>query len=496
MLTKVSIESARELAELLRTRGEKLTVREDTPLEQLTMTTTDAVTPKDQLELPEVAVESLHANSLTLDETETVGHDVVNENVASRMAALANRRLHLLRNVILPVVSKHGDYVIEQLADMVPVTPKIHPIGVKALLSYPQFNQFFTGFQDDNTESVISLGFTVDANLDEIIRQREIAKTGIEEVDQCLNYILDCDEAHAIAYIQTLFDQSEPLTTLFVPRQAEEYPLYLSNIHANIVAFFVVKQLLDASERGNYTVSEETYRERLTSVLARLSTNINGAVQFFGELERQGVVVLGKKVNTHGHLTQVYVLDVNYEKYLAEGGNDAVVVGGAFVNMNELYVTLSSLQEHHDEYIQVNETKMNEAIQRVRQDSLGIAKEKTRQVLYVLAGAIPEEVTNTIPALHVDGSDPVDVMVQRATDYLSYQAITDLNDIHTFVERVITAGMLHELELDKFIYKMSQYTKPQVGVPQLTPAQAAYYVVLDEMVEFMLSQTEVRPIGE
>lgn len=482
MLNRITLESARILAEELERRRIVVSPNPDTPLQELVEVGMPINGNGDEAQLPttlESSVESLEINTQLVEDTTAASHDTLSDNLSSNIADLMNRRLDLARNVINPLVRKYEDIIVRALVDCVPETPEVKELDFGDFYDHPIAKELFNGWGNqgvDKLNGMVGIVFNKDNDF-----HKAALNTGHDFLDRKLQSILE--ERGNDWYLDVAnryFNQGEELG-LIKPELTEDY---LEASDRNLLTHVLARYFYNRQESlNNQPVTE--YDLHLLKVLGRTAKNANGLLTYKANLERNDEIVpeIASESNT------IIVYGPNYRSYLERGGNNTALMGysrtNKVLNGAQIIAASASLESIYDR-------EVDGEIRRLRSEKLQLIKREAYRHLPEIIDEIPDTVVVAIPELtNTPGLTARQVLLQRGNDFIDTPSAIDDSNIYQYAQNIICIGLLPELEVHLLFAKIEKYLAPAEGVSSLTPAQAVYYAVLEEIVQFFLSQTSL-----
>lgn len=187
MLTELTLESAKVLAEELERRKAYLVPNVDTPVEEL-VAAAEPVTDKVPEE-PEAIVESLEEMTSSPVEVTPETHDNILEGITNTVSGLLNRRLHLAKDVVNPLIAKYTDLISKYIEGYVPQTAEVTEVDFGEFYNHPLARNIFEGYGIKDLEPVQGFKGIV---LDETNNYYKGAlKTGSGFIDKKLEEIIN-----------------------------------------------------------------------------------------------------------------------------------------------------------------------------------------------------------------------------------------------------------------------------------------------------------------
>lgn len=477
MLTKMSLESARILAEELNRRRVVVQVLPETPLERLVEAGRTPV--EVEPETVEASVESLALNTVTSEETGIGSHDGIMDDITAKVVGLMDRRLTLARTVINPLISNYANAMANAIGDLVPTTPEVTEVDFGDFYDNPIIRDVFSGYGYSELEPLPTLS-GIQFN-DENNYYQDSLTTGSSAIDNKLKDIIDTRGEEWYRNLgRRYFTQGEDLV-LAKPELSETYA---EVIDENLVAHMLARHFYNLGDPVNKDNALE-YETKLLKILGRTSQNLNLLWKYKDDLDKRGIVT-----NTYSTESQkVAVYAPNYRKYLELGGSRTALMG--HTRQNGSRYSVEKLIENKAALENIYDTEVNNKLRQLRSDKYRLLQSAALQNLHAVIEQIPQEVISTIPALVSQPVEAKVTLLERGRNFINSPKGIDLDDIDAYAEDIILLGLLPELELHQFMRGMDKYLKPAVGVNELTPKQAAYYVVLEEVVRFFMSQTSL-----
>lgn len=479
MLSKIALETARELAEELERRRVTVTPLLETPLDGLV----EAGLPVEEGELPntiETAVESLDINTVVVDSTSAINHDTQMSSTVANIVSVLDRRLDLARNKINPLATKYEEMIIAEMASIVPETPTITEVNYGEFYDHPLVKDIFSGWGYTDTDKLFGLS-GIQFN-DENNYHIEALTTGSQFIDDKLKSILDTRGEEWYRTVANKYFTEGAEVNVLTPSLDEAYQ---EQADENLVTHMLARYFYNKHEPQN-DMSQSDYDIQLLKVLGRTALNANGLLKYKTTLERDGIVV-PDIANESNH---ILVYGPTYRDYLNKGGNNTALMGysrtkGKVLNVDKLIEQTASLEQLYDK-------EVDQTVRQLRSDRLRIVKRAAYTRLPEIIQEIPDEVLAVIPEIN---SDPRlsarQVLLDRGTKFIDAPSVIDLDNVYQYALNIITLGLLPELELHSLYNSMMKYLQPSENGPALTPAQAAYYAVLEEVVQYFLSQTSL-----
>lgn len=483
MLTRLSLESARELSELLNNRGRVVEPVEETPLEQLTEVAEpiSTVTPQDIAS----SIESLAETTYTPVAIAPVMHDEVIEQQSTDIADLMNRRLDLARNVINPIIRFALDAVVEEMAKYVPETPIVEEVDFDNFYQHPVLNQVFGGYGNKIGVNPISTLKGITFNEENNFYKNALT-TGSAFIDNKLNDIVNkYGEEWYQQNAQRYFTRGEDLAIV----KPEVSQNYVEEADKNVLIHMLARHFYN-NDHIPQGMDNDAYRLRLLEILARTSQNVNNVVDLQKRLQENDHVTLD--VSTESNKIRVY--GPVYRSFLERGGNNTMLMGYMHRKQKNI-LPASSIISQGRSLEQLYDDVTKAEIQQVRSDRLRILLRSMREVHPKVVEQVPNEVILSLPGeISAELQNPQSILLERGYSFINTPAAIDLDDIPGYVTQYVTVGLLPELNLAPFFATMDKHIAPQVGGAPLTPSQAAYYACLEEIVGYYVSQTNVKTV--
>lgn len=477
MLSNLSIESARELAEELCRRGVAIAPVEDTPLASLVDASIHYS--GDETKQPttiEESAQSLAESTNELIPMSPVTHDTIQEVVVDNGVSLINRRLQFAKEVINPLTEKYTQLIQERMGTVAPITPEVQTIEFGEFYEHPLIRDVFNGYGLSEVEPIVTLRdiqLTEDHYIDAF-------NTGSPFIDAKLENIV---KERGMEWLETHtrnhFNLGNELA-LAKPVVSEDY---LEEADKNLVLHFMARSLLNKDDVLNGTERKD-YELSLLRLLGRTAQNVKNVYNLKDNLEKQGTVV--SPVSTE---SRVVVYGPNYAKYVEKGGSNTALMG--YVRRkNRAVLGIESILENKASFEAIYDKEVEGKVKALRYETIRNVKQAALYCLGAIVADIPTYIYSTIHELADPNVNPQAILMGRGRCYIEDVNRLDIEDIYSYASSVITSGLLPELQLDRFYATMDKYTTPQNGM-ELTPKQAAYYAVLEELVEYFLSQTSL-----
>ena len=479
MLSKIALETARELAEELERRRLSVTPLLETPLDGLV----EAGLPVEEGELPttiEATVESLDVNTVIVDSTSAVNHDTQMNATVNGIVSLLDRRLDLARNTINPLATKYEEMIIAEMASIVPETPTITEVDYGEFYDHPLVKDIFNGwgYKDlDKLNGLSGIQFNDENNY-----HIGALTTGSQFIDDKLKSILDTRGEEWYRNVANKYFTEAAEVNVLTPSLDEAFQ---EQADENLVTHMLARYFYNKHEPLN-DMSQSDYDIHLLKILGRTATNANGLLKYKDTLERDGIVV-PDIANESNH---ILVYGPTYRDYLSKGGNNVALMGysrtkGKVLNIDKLIEQSASLESIYDK-------EVDQTVRQLRSDRLRIVKRAAYTRLPEIIKEIPDMVLAAIPELNNDPRLTArQLLLERGSKFIDTPSVIDLDNVYQYALNVITLGLLPELELHALYSNMTKYLQPSDDGPALTPAQAAYYAVLEEVVQYFLSQTSL-----
>lgn len=478
MLTKMSLESARILAEELNRRRVVVEVLPETPLERVVEAGREVVV-RDEPKIINDAVESLEINTITTNQDDPNSHDNLIGDITDKVVTLMNRRLSLARNVINPLISDYANKIINYIGDRVPQSPEIKEVEFSEFHDNPIVRDVFSGYgykDIEPLETIHGIQFNEDNNF-----YKSSLQTGSEYFD---NHLKSLVEKHGEDWYKNLarryFTDGEELT-LVKPELSENYA---NAVDENLVTHMIARHMYNNEDVPKQFKTDE-YETNLLRILGRTSQNLHNLWHYKDQLEKSQKVT--DVIATEGNVINVY--GPNYRKYLSMGGSPTAIMG--HVRKPGRRLSIEQLLEQHASLESIFDQEVNGVLRRMRTEKYRLMQTGALQALISIVDGIPSEVYETIPSLLHQPVSPRELLIERGRNFINTPKMIDLDDVDSYAEDIILVGLLPELELHQFMKAMDKYLKPSVGVTALEPKQAAYYVVLEEVAKFFMSQTSL-----
>lgn len=472
MLSRIAIESARELAELLERRKAVLRPYADTPVANL-VEQSEPVEP-----IGETIVETMEQLATVtvspVDGYLAESHDDSMGLAVQPVIDLINRRLKLARTVINPMIDAYADAITATVSEKLPLTPRIEVVENDAYFANPLILKVFEGYIADADSTVT--GFKLGTDFD----FRKHLMTGSRMVDEKIQGII---ETYGEMEIE------EALREYFV--NGKTFAILPSLMNRNFtketaiqfLAHFILRNLYTTGDILPNEVSEQQQELHLMKALGITANNIRNYVNVHAEYEKRGR--LFTEPNNEDK-NAIYVYEPNYRKFKEQNGNEISVFGAYlqdrrnFLTVDEVLANANVYHQAHDDFVRRRENEVSLA----RREELIKA---ALQNLSVIISRIPADISEQLTGQ----ADNEAEFVKRGDTYLNNPRLIVPDNVWSFASNVVLQGLLPELELDKFFDSMEEYLKPGIGVKELTPNEAAYYAILKEVVDYFMSQTSL-----
>lgn len=472
MLSRVAIESARELADILEQRHAVLRPYAETPVANL-VEQSEPVEP-----IAETVVEAMEQLA-TVTVTPVEGYLAESHDDAMGIAVrpvidLINRRLTLARTVINPMIDDYANAMTALISDKLPLTPKIELVEQDAYYANPMVLNIFEGYLSDSQATVDGFKLPLETDF------RLYLMTGSRLIDEKIKGIIGTYGEHEMfEALRAYFLEAKPFTIIppSISRQ------YTREVAIQFLTHFVLRKLFTSNELLPNEVSEQQQELHLMKALNITANNVHNYVKFHNSsTQRQQLFA---EQNPEEKNT-IYVYEPIYNQFKEQQGND-ISVFGAYLQDGYRNVTLSDIMtnaqkysQQHDVFVRRRET---EIVNARREELIRAAK----QTIGTVINRIPADIS-----LQLTGKENNEAeFTVRGNTYLNNPRLIVPEDVWSFASNVICIGLLPELELDKFFDTMESYLKPGVGVQELTPNEAAYYAILKEVVNYFMSQTSL-----
>lgn len=477
MLSNLSIESARELAEELCRRNVAIAPVEDTPLASLVDASIHYSGDENkQPTTVEESAKSLAESTNELAPLSPVTHDTIQEVVVENGVSLINRRLQFAKEVINPLTEKYTQLIQERMGTIAPIAPEVQSIEFGEFYNHPLVRDVFNGYGLSEIEPITTLR-DIQLTEDHLIGA---FNTGSPFIDAKLENIVKERGVDWVAdHARNHFTLGNTLS-LSKPVLSEDY---LEEADKNLVLHFMARSLLNNDDILNGDERKD-YELALLRLLGRTAQNVKNVYNLKDTLEKQSAVV--SPVSTE---SRVVVYGPNYAKYLEKGGSNTALMG--YVRRkNRTALGLESILENKAEFEAIYDREVSAKVKTLRYETIRNVKQAALYCLGSIVAEIPTYVYGTIHELADPKVNPQAILMERGRRYIEDVNRLDIEDIYSYASSIITSGLLPELQLDRFFATMDKYTAPQDGI-ELTPKQAAYYAVLEELVEYFLSQTSL-----
>lgn len=472
MLSRVAIESARELADILEQRRAVLVPYAETPVANL-VEQSEPVEP-----IAETVVEAIEQLA-TVTVTPVEGYLAESHDDAMGIAVrpvidLINRRLTLARTVINPMIDDYANAMTALISDKLPLTPKIELVEQDAYYANPLVLNIFEGYLSDSQAEVD--GFKLSPETD----FRLYLMTGSRLIDEKIKGILETYGEHEMfEALRAYFLEAKPFTIIppSISRQ------YTREVAIQFLAHFVLRKLFTSNELLPNEASEQQQELHLMKALNITANNVHNYVKFHNDNNQRQPLFAEQNPEEKD---TIYVYEPMYRQFKEQQGND-ISVFGAYLQDGYRNVTLSDIvtnaqkySQKHDIFVRRRET---EIVSARREELIRAAKQSIGTVI----SRIPADIS-----LQLTGKENNEAeFTIRGNTYLNNPRLIVPEDVWSFASNIICIGLLPELELDKFFDTMESYLKPGVGVQELTPNEAAYYAILKEVVNYFMSQTSL-----
>lgn len=477
MLSRISIESARALADVLDQQGRVLVPVEDTPVDAL-VEQTEPVEPIGST--VEEAMETLATVTVTAVPGLTAEtHDDAMQDTVQPVIELINRRLCLARRVINPLINEYDRLMLADIQGLLPMTPKIEAVEYDTYYSTPSVQNLFNGYNVSSDET--AAGFRIPE-----FNYKDYIYTGSRTIDNKINEIIEqYGEGHVEQVLNEYFQNKREFIQLPI-RMAKAST---DEIAYQFLAHFVLRKLYNQGEVIPGEGLENEQNLHLMKALAITSTNIRNYVSTNNNWVEKGILFADPAEDS---VNTIRVYAPSYNKYQEAQGND-VSVFGAYVSDKPYTVTYQQVLDRKDEYSDLHDKT-------VHRRNLELSVERNNKIraaalrhLGEIILQIPEDVVLSLPFDRGENTlDAVQrILVQRGKDYIENPATPIGDDLWSYASDILCAGVLTELELKSFFDTMEKYLRPAEGVAELDAKEAAYYAVLNEVVTYFLSQTSM-----
>lgn len=484
MFTKLSLEASKELSELLiDVKGLVVECKAGTPIDKLV----EMAEPTSPEELApatvSAAIESLEESTYTPLPLTVATHDNVMEDTATRIANLMNRRIHLARNVVNPLINRYSEVLESQLAGLIPSTPQVEEIDYGEFYNHPLTPSIFNAYHTNEmgtVDGVKGLLFNDENNY-----YQEALSTGSEFIDEKLQSILSQrGEQWYRDLCQRYFVNGEELP-LLTPRLNEET---LEEADRNLVIHMVARYLY-SHEITPVSDTGQDSQYQLLLLLNRSAQNLRGVIQKKEILERDDIVT--EDISKESVTVRVY--KPTYTKFRERGGNPGMLIG--YMRRDSGRLSGSDILKKGASLESIYDNEMKGELKSLSSNRQELLIDAALKGLGEVINGIPADVLATIPALQSDSElTAPQALLLRGQAWIKANPQAAGENIWYYASDIILKGLLPELELDVFYSIMSRHLKPSESGLTLNPKQAVYYAIVEEIVKYLVSQTNTKPV--
>ena len=476
MLNKASIEAAVEIADMYKINNSVVIASEETPIAMLV----DAGKPIEYDNVPEQDIDivsSLESSSIEITGQNINSHDNLIANTTDQIAGVINRRLHLARTFINPLVKEYTDLLVASITNRVPTTPEVVKVEYDNFYTNPLVKDIFKGYGYTELGNLEGLK-NVEFNEENDYRLGSF-KTGSRLVDGVFDRIFAVyGKQWVIEQGVKYFTNGENIDVVNVTNDLD----YKQAIDSNLVIHFYARAL-----SNDETVNVD--KLHILKILGRTALNINTLIDVINKLDKNETVITKHSMESN----QIFVYGPNYDKYISQGGNDTALAG--LVRTKKYHKSIQHIINDKTSLENIYDTEVTKELIDIRDSKFKLAQQAALTHLVTIVDKIPEQVINSIPALINGPESPKEKLINRGKEYINNPVTLDLDNIPQYALDIITFGLLPELELNAFFKEMERYLTPGNYSAPLTPKQAVYYVVLEEIVRHLLSQVSLDNLG-
>lgn len=482
MLTKLSLEAAEELTEMLDKEDRIVTPDEGTPIARLV----EAGLPveRDLPETTEEAKESLTESTFTPVMAAVNDHDAISEAEIQRVATLMNKRIHLAQGEINPIIIDYASNIKTYLTDIVPTTPEIIEVEFSPVYDEPMLAESVAPYVYKHMDYIHTLKNDTQIDL-------SIMKTGLSFIDNEIDRIVAKYGAEEVRNALTQYFIKGNDYGLLVPDISSAYQ---RAVDINFLIYFYAKALLNATEPMTAPVN---YSATLKAIINVCAQNIKNVIEYKNGLETSGTIT--KTIaGPEDVITSVEVYKDNYDIFLKHGGSKSAIMG--YTRRRRSYFSMEDLLENADALAAIYDNEKEQELKDLRHRALDHIKRAALKALPQTVGKIVDlGITDTfLEKENVgDRAESLRILVQRGNDFINnHSGVIDPEYIEGYAYNIVLIGLIPELDLLSFFNRMNELMKPAGDGTSLNPKQAAYYACLEEIVAFFASQCTMSPSVE
>ena len=476
MLSRVAIEAARELAEVLERGQRTLRPVEETPVDNLVQHT-EPVEPIE--ETVEEAMETLATVTVTAVPGLTAEtHDDAMAEAVQPVVELVNRRLALARQVVNPLITEYDRLMLSEVQNEIPTSPSINVIPYDDYYSNTAVQNIFKGYNVAGDET--TPGFKI-----ENFNFRDYLTTGSRLVDEKIQAILaEVNQSFLSVALDGYFKQGESFT---------QKPIRLAKasteeVAVQFIAHFILRKLYN-SDVVIPNEGDEVHRNlHLMKALAITAKNVENYVASNNEWIEKGR--LFAEPDQDENVINVY--GPSYQSYQENQGQDISVLG-AYLSRPTTILSYQNVLDKKDEYNGIHDQTMLRRQTDLANSRNAVIRNAAIRHLGTIVSQIPDDV---LLALEIErDSDDLEalrsLLISRGKAYIEDPRTPIGEDLWSYASDIICGALLTEMELKSFFDTMEKYLRPVEGVAELDAKQAAYYAILNEIVTYFLSQTSM-----
>lgn len=481
MFNQLAIESAAELAEILRSRPYGIVApRPQTPLEDAVVAglPVEETVPENQ----EAIKASLVEGGYTPVSLTGGVHDSITDNQSKLISDNINRRLGFAREHVNRIISELYQRIVNEISDKAPKTTVVKVVEFSNFYRHPVISQIFQGYGDgqlgvDPVEGVYGVELTPTNGY-----LKEYLKTGTQTIDNHIDEVIK--ERGDDWYSQIVlkhFQEGEPILV----EKPDVSEGYREAIDRNFILHMLARHLMKSEylpKNDKYLVDDE-YRAALGNILSRTSQNINALTVLQNKLEEGDTIALSMD-NLNNRVT---VYAPTYRRFIERGGNDAMLIGYLRTkprrpaNGAEIISNGRAFECHYDDELRKNITEIRDKRRDIIIDFL------MKQVGWVVE-QLPATVLSVIPEINTDKTrSPQTILVERGISFLRSDPVFDVDELIPFLTTFLCDGLLPELDLMNFFRIMDKY----IEEGRCDAKRAAYHAALEEIVSYLTSQVVI-----
>lgn len=496
MIPANAAQSAIDLAQQLEAAGRRVVAAPDSLLAKLTSVSSVAFKANTQgmigADLTAVMNAEYTPNAAQIEaesrcesvEHETLSqHDVLMDSAISDMAQAVGQHLTFAKNTVRPLVKKFVDDAAAALAaypDTSTYSPTVHRVSVPTVAGMNPVQS-----EAEKFKSVAYMPLNTPASLPACEGNLAIAlmTTGSEAVDSAIQaWVQEKGESFFQTVYTVFFCASAPGISM-TPEQM--LTSKLDGADAATAAFLMGRHLLDNIPEGT-TYGLADYRMTVGTIVEQCGQRLCTAYQDSESNEKAELLILSFSKD------DVWVNAPVYDKWLAEGGNTALLFGNLLLDRPNLM--LPAMLADSDKALQAWEQYnrfLNTTVQNRRHDA---AKDTLR---FVTQQLVAENIQDCFGQVAGEGVELtletplVKEAVDRALSYIDFLDMERIQDLWSVGTEVVAGTIFSYSAAVTILRGIERAVKAN---PEIDPSEAALLSTIEYVSNWVVDQIQLRDL--